>query len=82
VALWVQVEMLISIQKALVQTFKYSPLLVLTVPGLSHHGLLRFIWKLLGEVVLVAVLAAVMPQVEQGEAVVAHLPDNYSLLNL
>jgi hypothetical protein len=35
--------MLIPIQKALVQTFKYSPLLVLTVLGLNPHGLLRFI---------------------------------------
>jgi hypothetical protein len=44
--------MLIPIQKALVQTFKYSPLLVLAVLGLNHHGLLRFILKLLGAAVV------------------------------
>jgi hypothetical protein len=35
--------MLIPIQKALVQTFKYSLLLVLVVLGLNPQGLLRFI---------------------------------------
>jgi len=76
-ALRVQEEMLIPIQKALVQTFKYSPLLILTVFGLNQQGLLWFIWKLLGVVLVeVAALPKLVEQREVEEVVVAHLPDN------
>jgi hypothetical protein len=47
--------MLIPIQLLMPQTFKYSPLQALVVLGLNHHGLIRFIWKLL-PVVLAAVV--------------------------
>jgi hypothetical protein len=62
--------MLIPIQKALVQTFKYSPLLVLVVLGLNQHGLLRFISKLLAAAVQVEVQkAGVQARTETLEAV-------------